>query len=258
MSNAVIEGLKKHRSIRTFLDKEIEKEVLEELIECGIRAATGGNLQAYSFVIIDDKDKLKKLGVPNAPLAIIALADQFRIRRWFEVSGVKECSVNTLHSFYISIWDAIIALHNVVIAAESLELGAYYYGDVTSSNIKEIINNPEYTFPAAMICLGYPSNNGRLSDRLPMEAVVHHNTYKKPSDDDIIEWYKEKDNLFLTRNTKERLEQLKLKNIYNLGQAYASNKFKEEELEELARGIRKNLKQSEFQFGPDVWGELEQ
>lgn len=248
MSNTVIECLKNHRSIRTFLDKKIEKEVLKELIDCGTRAATGGNLQAYSFVIIDDKDKLKQLGVPNAPLTIIALADQFRTRRWVEVSGVNECAINTLHSFYISIWDAIIALHNIVIAAESLGLGAYYYGDVTSINVKEIINNPEYTFPAAMICLGYPSNNGRLSDRLPMDAIVHYNTYKKPSDEDIIEWYKEKEDLFLTRNTKERLEELKLRNIYNLGQAYAYNKFKEEELDKLAQGLRKNLKQSEFQL----------
>lgn len=247
MSNAVIENLKNHRSIRSFLDKKVEDNIIEEIIDAGIRAATGGNLQSYSFVVINDKNKLNQLGVYNTPLVIIALADQFRTSKWFKVDKVVDnCWVNSLQGFYIAIWDALIALQNIVIAAESLGLGAYYYGDITSINVKNVINNPEYTFPAGMICLGYPNNNGKLSDRLPKEAIIHYNTYKQPTEEEIIEWYKEKETLFLMKNSKENLESFKLKNIYNLGQAYAYNKFKKDELDKLGYGIRQNLKESKF------------
>ncbi len=180
-------------------------------------------------------------------MVILALADQFRTSKWFKVDKVVDnCWVNSLQGFYIAIWDALIALQNIVIAAESLGLGAYYYGDITSINVKNVINNPEYTFPAVMICLGYPNNNGKLSDRLPKETIIHYNTYKEPTEEEIIEWYKEKETLFLMKNSKENLESFKLKNIYNLGQAYAYNKFKKDELDKLGYGIRQNLKESKF------------
>ena len=41
-------------------------------------------------------------------------------------------------------------------------------------DVKKFINNPEYTFPAGMVCLGYPKDSRRILDRLPMEVVVHY------------------------------------------------------------------------------------
>lgn len=216
MNNEVISILKNHKSIRSFEKKKIEKEVLDELLTAGIRAANGGNLQGYSLVVLDDLDKLEELGIYNTPLVIIALADVYRTKRWFSAFCEDKAPVNTTHSFFINNWDALICLHSISIAAESLGIGTYYNGDVTSMDVRKVINNPEYTFPSGMLCLGYPKNEGRLSDRLPLEAVVHYNTYKIPTDEEIKEWYYEKENLFQTRNTKKRLEEIK-RNIKESG-----------------------------------------
>lgn len=246
MSNAVIKCLKNHRSIRNFEKKKIEKEVLDEILESGIRAANGGNLQGYSLVVIDNQDKMKELGIYDTPLVIIALADFYRNKKWFETFGEKETPVNTAHSFFINNWDALICLQNIVVAAESLGVGTYYNGNVTSMDVKSVINNPKYTFPAGMVCLGYPKNKGRLLDRLPMEAVVHYNSYKIPTEQDIKKWYMEKEHFFQTRNTEKRLQEFKDSGIFNLAQAYSKNKFKKDELDELSEGIKRNLRESGY------------
>jgi nitroreductase len=246
MSNEVITVLKNHRSIRSFEKKKIEKEVLYEILEAGIRAANGGNLQGYSLVVLDDLEKLEVLGIYNTPLVIIALADAYRTKRWLNVFGEDKTPVNTTHGFFINNWDALICLHNISIAAESLGLGTYYNGNVTSMDIRKVINNPEYTFPAGMLCLGYPKNEGRLLDRLPLEAVIHYNSYKIPTDEEIKAWYSEKENSFQTRNTEKRLEELRDKGIYNIAQAYSKNKFKKDELEKVSEGIKRNIKKSGY------------
>lgn len=246
MNNETITVLKNHRSIRSFEKKKIEKEVLDEILQTGIRAANGGNLQRYSLVVLDDSDKLKALGIYNTPVAIIALADAYRTKRWFSAFAENEAPVNTAHGFFINNWDALICLHNISIAAESLGIGTYYNGDVISMDVRKVINNPEYTFPAGMLCLGYPKNKGKLSDRLPLEAVVHYNSYKIPTDEEIKVWYSEKEYFFQTRNTAEKLEDFRNKGIFNLAQAYSKNKFKKEELRKLSEDLKRNIKESGY------------
>lgn len=247
MDNEVLRILKNHKSIRNFDSRKIEKELLNEILETGIRAANAGNLQGYSLIVIDDQEKLLALGIYNTPLAIIALADAYRTERWFSAFKEENVHVNTIHGFFMNNWDAIICLHNIAIAAESLGLGAFYNGDVTSMNLKKVINNPSNTFPSAMLCLGYPLSEVRTSDRLPLEAVVHYNSYKIPTDEEIKEWYSEKEHLFQTKNSKERLENLNKHGIFNIAQAFARNKFKQDELEEVSENIKNNIKESGYQ-----------
>jgi nitroreductase len=44
--NHVING---HRSIREYEDREISQELLEQILDAGIRASSSGNMQAYSI-----------------------------------------------------------------------------------------------------------------------------------------------------------------------------------------------------------------
>ena len=248
MENEVIRSLINHKSTRAFENRKIDEKILCQILNAGIRSANGGNLQGYSLIVIDDLEKLNHIGVYNTPLAIIALADAYRTQRWFELFGHANVPVNTTHGFIINICDALICLHSISIAAESLGLGTYYNGDITSMNIKNVINNPKGTFPIGMLCLGYPKSEGKLSDRLPLDAVVHYNSYKIPTDEEIKNWYSQKENLFQTRNSKERLAEFKKNEILHLADAYAKNKFKGYELEELSKGIKRNIKESGYDF----------
>ena len=66
-------------SCRNFLKKEIEKEKINKILECGRISPTACNMQPQRILVLNKKDSLEKLSsvanIYNAPLAIIVCAD---------------------------------------------------------------------------------------------------------------------------------------------------------------------------------------
>jgi len=235
MTNPVIESLLNHRSVRKYLPQPVESEKVELILKAGTRAATGGNLQLYSFVVIDDpamKEKLDRdypqmeFKYADIPLVIIALADLYRVRRWFEVFGVPRdrISNNRIFNLLMANWDALIALQNMVVAAESMDLGTCYVGNALLMDVGTLLGAPENVFPAGLITVGYPDGLPDLSSRLPMEAVVHKNGYHPSEDDEIKEIYRERNEAWdrVPDDVKERLAH---KGIHNIPEGVARRKF---------------------------------
>ncbi len=248
MTNAVIDSLMAHRSIRKFKPQPVEPEVLDAILQAGIRAPTASNLQQYALVVVDDLEKRKALGVAHAPVAIIALADQYRVKRWCEVNDSPPVCNTTAHHLFIAFCDAMIVLHNVVVAAESLGLGACYIGRIQEADIQTILDAPEYAFPAGMVCLGYPDESPPLKTRLPLEAVVHRNAYHRPTDAEIREFYRERDAEWETMSA-ERKAQLAAQNVHNIAQAVAVRNYAQDVVAGRAEGILRNLKRAKFALG---------
>lgn len=49
------------RSIRKYQDREVEKEVIEELMKTAVVSPSGKNGRPYEFIVVTDKEKIKKL-----------------------------------------------------------------------------------------------------------------------------------------------------------------------------------------------------
>ena len=49
----------KRKSIRNFLDKEIEDEKIERLLKAGMQAPSAMNTQPWEFIVVKDKKALK-------------------------------------------------------------------------------------------------------------------------------------------------------------------------------------------------------
>lgn len=239
MKNHVIESLLNHRSVRKYLPRPVEQEKIDLILKAGTRAATGGNLQLYSFVVIDDPAKKEQLDIEypqmefkyvDIPVIIMALADLYRVRRWFEVNGVEPDAIcnNTLFNLLMANWDALIALQNIVVAAESLGLGTCYVGNALMMDIGLLLGAPEQVFPAGLITVGYPDGTPELSTRLPIEAVVHRNAYHRPGDDEIENIYAERNRVWdkLPDDLKSKLNS---KGIANIPQGVARRKFSAED-----------------------------
>jgi len=56
-----IECLKTRRSVRSFADKEIPANVIEDIIDAGRLAPTANNLQPWEFIVVTDKETRKKI-----------------------------------------------------------------------------------------------------------------------------------------------------------------------------------------------------
>lgn len=59
------------RSVRKYKDREVPDEMINQLINCGVHAGSGGNIQSESFAVIKGRSFLKKL----EPVVIDALWD---------------------------------------------------------------------------------------------------------------------------------------------------------------------------------------
>ncbi|HOP05681.1 MAG TPA: nitroreductase family protein [candidate division Zixibacteria bacterium] len=252
--NAVIESLTNHRSVRKYRPQPIEPDKMDAILEAATRAATAGNLQMYTLLVIDRPEDLKRLDealeVPfiersGCPAAILALVDLHRVKSWINLHTEREIVCNRPYNFFMAIWDALIAMQNAVAAAESLGLGTCCLGSGVELDIQQLFGAPELVFPAGLVCLGYPEALPQKSMRLPLEAVVHRNCYHLPKAEDINRWYDERDHVW-DKVPEERKNTLAQQNIHGIAEALSVQKFSREIVEKRSRGILKNLRQSGF------------
>lgn len=202
----------KHISIRQYKSTPVPDNILERILEAGLRASTTGNMQVYSIVITKDEEKKKKLWeshfkqdmVLQAPVLLTFCADFNRFNKWCEFRKAKPGYDNFL-SFFTAAIDALLVAQNVVLAAESERLGICYLGTTTymAGNIIDILELPKGVVPVTAITVGYPDEDPAPVDRLPLKGIIHNETYKNYSKEDINRIYEEKESL---KETGELLE----------------------------------------------------
>lgn len=217
-----MELLRHHRSIRSYLEKDISDDILNEILECGTRASNTGNMQLYCVIVTKDIDKKKLLApfhfnqpmVVRAPVLLTIGIDINRFNKWCTIN-------NTQADFKSLLWllngtiDASIFAQNICIAAENKGLGICYLGTTlyNAPEIVEVLNLPAGVVPITALTLGYPENIPELTDRLPLEAVIHYEEYIDFKESRINELYREKEDLessrkFINENRKENLAQV--------------------------------------------------
>ncbi len=249
--NPVIECLMNHRSFRKYKPDPIPKETIETILRAGIRAGTAGGIQPYAFIVIDDPEIMKKVSYIHGPLAIVAVVDQYRVKRYYELNDAPFYNDQAINLF-ISYWDATIALHNVVVAAESLGLGGVYIGMILSQDLQESLGVPEYVVPAGLVTLGYPDEEVDLNPRLPLEAVVHRNGYRIPSDEDVASWYREGDERWRDRFenewSEERRKEFLDHGVTNRAQHWTIGHYTEEFTRNESAGVLRNLRKAGFRL----------
>jgi len=216
------EILLNHRTIRKYLTKDIPEATLNQILEAGCRASTTGNMQVYSVIISRDSEMKKQLAgchfnqpmVVNAPMVLTFCADFNRFNKWCELNTAIPGYDNFL-SFFTAAIDALLVAQNVCIAAESVGLGICYLGTTTylAGKIIDILKLPKGVVPVTTVTIGWPAEDPALVDRLPLEAVVHKETYQDYSAEDISRLYAEKESLpenrkFVEENGKETLAQV--------------------------------------------------
>lgn len=218
----MLDLLNQHRSVRKYTDQSIAHELLHRLLETSCRASNTGNMQAYSIIVTTDKELKKELApahfnqpmIIQAPVVLTFCADFNRFTKWCEQRQAEPGHEN-FQSFMASAIDAIIAAQTFCIAAESVGLGICYLGTTTynAREIIDILKLPKLVVPVTTITVGYPADSPEQTDRLPLNAVVHYETYNGFSPADIDKLYSEKENSdfykqFVKENKKETLAQV--------------------------------------------------
>jgi nitroreductase len=217
--NPTMKTLLEHRSIRKYKPDAVSQEILENILQAGIRVSTTGNMQVYSVIVTRDEQKRKELCklhfnqkmVEQAPLLLTFCADFNRFNKWCIQRDAQPGYDNFL-SFLTAAIDALLAAQNVAVAAESFGLGICYLGTTTyqADKLVDFFNLPKGVVPVTTIVVGYPDESPELTDRLPARAVVHQETYQDFPAEEIDQLYAEKESLPLTQKllAENQLENL--------------------------------------------------
>ncbi|MBO6287346.1 MAG: nitroreductase family protein [Prevotella sp.] len=217
-----MKNLETRRSIRKYADREVSDELLNNLLEQALRTQTMGNLQLYSVIVTRDKEKKHQLApahfnqpmVTGAPVVLTFCADFRRTTQWARCRKADPGYDNFL-SFINAATDALLYAQTFCCLADEAGLGYCYLGTTVYQpmSIIETLRLPQLVMPVATITLGWPDECPALSDRLPLDAIVHQETYRDYTPERIDQFYTPKEQLpenqeFVRINQKETLAQV--------------------------------------------------
>lgn len=214
--------IKNRRTIRKYKQQDVSADLLNELLEEAFRASTMGNMQLYSVVITRNDEMKRKLApahfnqpmVTTSPVVLTFCADFNRFSKWCRYRNA-EPGYNNPISFLNAAIDALLVTQNFCTLAEEKGLGICFLGTTiyNPDQIIEILRLPKLVMPIATITIGYPDELPNQPDRLPLEGLLHEETYHDYTSKDIDRIYAYKESLpenrhFIEINRKETLAQI--------------------------------------------------
>ena len=244
-----MESLNKRRSIRKYDDKDVSNELLTRLLREAERTQTMGNLQLYSVVVTRSEEKKRQLApahfnqpmVTGAPVVLTFCADFRRTSRWAEERNAVPGYDNFL-SFINAASDALLYTQTFCNLADEEGLGYCYLGTTVymPQQIIDVLELPRLVMPIATITLGWPDENPPLSDRLPIESIIHEETYHDYTPELIDRFYNEKESL------AENKEFVKINNKETLAQIFTDIRYTKKDNEAMSEGFLEALRHQGF------------
>ncbi len=167
------------------------------------------------------------------------------MNRWSELQGGAP-HFSGIGVLWVALRGVYSAAQNAVIAAESLGLGSQYIQEIVWQPYTTLsfFQLPKQVLPVAMLILGYPEERPPLAPSLPLEAVVHKEVYREPTDDDLLEHFASQETYF-----QEWLHSLPADS--KLRKHIESEGHQDPGAVDLASHVHRELLQVEGRHGPD-------
>jgi nitroreductase len=187
--NETLDILFSHRSVRTYLPNPLPERTLEILVTAAQSAPSSSNLQVWSVVAVEDKDRKARLAtlannqkhIIRAPLLLVWLLDLGRLDALATERGIPAVGLDYIESFLVGAVDTSLAAQNAAIAAESLGLGTVYIGAIRNKPVEvaKELGLPGHVFPLFGLVVGHPDPAipTNVKPRLPQQAVLFREQY---------------------------------------------------------------------------------
>lgn len=242
-----ISFLKNHRTIRRYKPTPIAPELLENILEAGVRASNTGNMQMYSIVITQQEPLRSRLSELHfgqggtAPLFLTICADVNRYHHWCRLNGCDEPYGNLLWLLNGTV-DASLVAQNICVAAESKGLGFCFLGTVlyNTKSIADLLQLPKGVVPVVTLSMGYPDEEPPQCERLPLEGVCHSETYHDYSDEDIRCVHHLRETLPFNQEMVEK------NGVRNLAELFTQIRYPRKDNEAISQSLLEFLQQAGF------------
>jgi nitroreductase/FMN reductase [NAD(P)H] len=175
-----------HRTGRSYEARPIEPELVRLIAACSLSAPSKSDLQQADIIEVADGQKRAAIAamIPSMPWVRDAAA--FLVvcgngRRLLEASRIAgELFANQhLDHFFNAAVDAALVLQNLIVCAEAVGLATCPISVIRNhaAKVSGLLDLPDYVFPVAGLCLGWPAGERHLSPRLPLSQTLHRDRY---------------------------------------------------------------------------------
>ena len=237
------------RTIRKYSTEQVSDELLNRLMNEAARTQTMGNLQLYSVVVTRAEELKAKLStahfnqpmVKQAPVVLTICADFNRTSTWARCRKAEPGYDNFL-SFINAATDALLYAQTLCNLMDEEGLGYCYLGTTVyqPQQIIDVLQLPKLVMPVATLTVGWPAEEPALSDRLPLESFVHHDTYHDYTAADIDTYYNNKESL------EENQNFVRINNKETLAQIFTDIRYTKKDNEAMSAGLIEALKSQGF------------
>jgi nitroreductase len=162
-----LEALRGRRSVRSYENTPVSRELIEQIVDAGHLAATGRGVEPWEFVVVTDSGMRKRFAeicdygkfISQAPVCIAVLCKDTK--------------------YYLE--DGSAATQNMLVAAHALGLGSCWVaGDKKhyADEVLQMLGTPAGTRLICLISMGYaaadlPPRRGKR----PLAEIVHWERY---------------------------------------------------------------------------------
>lgn len=209
-------------SIRKYANRPVDDALLNRLLEEAERTQTMGNLQLYS-VVVTRSEEMKRLLSPahfnqpmvtQAPVVLTFCADYHRTTEW-TLQRKGHPGYDNFLSYQNAATDALLYCQRFCDLAEAEGLGLCFLGTTVyqPQQIIDVLHLPRLVMPVATITLGWPDEHPEATERLPLSAIRHDETYQPVTAETINRDYAAKEAFpanqeFVRINQTETLAQI--------------------------------------------------
>jgi nitroreductase len=156
----------KRRSVRKFTDQSIKDDLIKKILAAGMAAPSAGNEQPWQFIVVKDKETLKKVSdcSPHAKVAATAMV---------AIIVCGDLSLERYEGYWVQ--DCSAAVENMLLEITSLGLGAVWLGvyplPERVTYLQKYFSLPKNIIPFAVIPVGFPAQELPANDRYNQERV---------------------------------------------------------------------------------------
>lgn len=162
-------------SCRAYLEKDVPDEFIVKCVEAARLAPSACNKQPWRFVIVKNAELRSRICaeglLPGLPMPWLKQAPVIAAL-CSEKSLVTHTLAPLVSGIHYELIDLGIAGEHFVLQAQELGLGTCWIGWFKEKPVKKIISLPSSYRIASLISLGYPAEEPRLSERLPIEKIM--------------------------------------------------------------------------------------
>jgi len=178
-----LDAIRTRRSVRRFLDRPVEAEKLQSILEAARMAPSWANMQCWRFVVVQEpamKRRISELAAADSFFAAKGYTSNPSQRALADAPAVivacAECNRSgdlRGHQYYMT--DVGMAVASLMLAAHAVGLGSVFVGIFDEKQVGSLLGIPAYISIVGLIPVGYPCEvpEGAPS-RKPLHEIVHY------------------------------------------------------------------------------------